>query len=105
MSRVDAPPDSLSGLSPLLTTSRDTPQPVRSSAPAAPAPDSLIAPAARAELELARELVVAPHAPLRFVAAQLLWALAPLAGLLGVDEVAHWAARLEAPAAEPPAQK
>jgi hypothetical protein len=48
-----------------------------------------------ADLELARTVVAAPLAPLRFVASQLILAVAPLAGLLGFDELGRLAAELE----------
>lgn len=53
-----------------------------------------------ADLELERTVVAAPLAPLRFVAAQMLWAAAPLAGLLGFDELGRLAAELEGNANE-----
>lgn len=98
MSRVDAFPDSPSGSHPASAPGLP-PASLLITLPPPAEPGAL--PAARAELELARATLVAPHAPLRFVAAQVLWALAPLAGLLGVDDVARWAAQLDAPRAEP----
>lgn len=44
-------------------------------------------------------LLLASHQPLTFVAGQLLYALVPLAALLGWESVNSWAALLSAPAA------